>query len=331
MTVTIGRRELLAALGGAAAAWPLAARAQQASIPVVGYLSGISAGDRAHHTEAFRQGLNETGYTEGRNVWIEYRYADNQMDRLRPLAADLIARKVAVIAAVAGNNSALVAKALTSTIPILFTSGIDPVKAGLVAAINRPEANVTGVTWFSAELGNKLIEVLHELVPQAELIALLLNPNNPEGAFFEQSAQEGARVFGRRLLVVKAGTAREIDEGFATLAERRVNAVLIGSDPFYATRTRQLAVLAARHTLPMIAAAREYPMAGGLISYGNSLSDAYRRVGILAGRILKGAKPAEVPVDRATRFELVINRGTARALGLEVPPTLLARADEVIE
>src|SRR5262249_17354882 len=185
----------------------------------------ISAGDRAHHTEAFRQGLNETGYTEGRNVWIEYRYADNQMDRLRPLAADLIARKVAVIAAVAGNNSALVAKALTSPIPILFTSGIDPVKAGLVAAINRPEANVTGVSWFHAELGNKLIEVLHELVPQAELIALLLNPNNPEGAFFEQSAQEGARLFGRRLLVVKAGTAREIDEGFATLAERRGDAI----------------------------------------------------------------------------------------------------------
>ena len=325
------RREFITLLGGAAAAWPIAASAQQPAMPVIGYLSGISAGDRAHHTEAFRQGLNEMGYTEGRTVLIEYRYADNQMDRLRPLAADLIARKVAVIAAVAGNNSALVAKALTSTIPILFTSGIDPVKAGLVAAINRPEANVTGVTWFSAELGNKLIEVLHELVPQAELIALLLNPNNPEGAFFEQSAQEGARVFGRRLLVVKAGTAREIDEGFATLAERRVNAVLIGSDPFYATRTRQLAVLAARHTLPMIAAAREYPMAGGLISYGNSLSDAYRRVGILAGRILKGAKPAEVPVDRATRFELVINRGTARALGLEVPPTLLARADEVIE
>ena len=324
------RREFITLIGGAAT-WPFAARAQQPAMPVVGYLSGISAGDRAHHTEAFRQGLNETGHTEGRNVLIEYRYADNQMDRLQPLAADLIARKVAVIAAVAGNNSALVAKALTSTIPILFTSGIDPVKAGLVAGINRPEANVTGVTWFHAELGNKLIEVLHELVPQAALIALLLNPNNPEGAFFEQSAQEGARVLGRRLLVLKAGTASEIDEAFATFAERRVNAVLIGSDPFYATRARQLAVLAARHTLPMIASSREYPMAGGVISYGKSVTDAYRRVGILAGRILKGAKPAEVPVDRATRFELVINRGTAKALGLEVPPTLLALADEVID
>jgi ABC-type uncharacterized transport system substrate-binding protein len=324
------RREFITLIGGVAT-WPFAARAQQAAMPVVGYLSGISAGDRPHHTEAFRQGLNETGHTEGRNVLIEYRYADNQMDRLRPLAADLIARKVAVIAAVAGNNSALVAKALTSTIPILFTSGIDPVKAGLVAGINRPEANVTGVTWFHAELGNKLIEVLHELVPQAALIALLLNPNNPEGAFFEQSAQEGARVLGRRLLVLKAGTASEIDEAFATFAERRVNAVLIGSDPFYATRARQLAVLAARHTLPMIASAREYPLAGGLISYGNSVTDAYRRVGIYAGRILKGAKPADLPIDRATKFDLVINVATAKALGLTVPPMLLARADEVIE
>jgi putative ABC transport system substrate-binding protein len=327
----IGRREVITLLGGAAAAWPASARAQQPTMPVVGYLSGISAGDRAHYLEAFRQGLNETGYAEGRSVLIEYRYADNQMDRLRPLAADLIARKVAVIAAVGGNNSALVAKGLTSTIPILFTSGLDPVKAGLVASLNRPEANVTGVSWFSAELGNKLIEVLHELVPQAELIGLLLNPNNPEGAFFEQYAQEGARVLGRRLLVVKAGTAREIDEAFATLAERRANAVIIAVDPFYPTRGRQLAVLAARHALPMIASNRETPMAGGLLSYGNSVTDAYRRVGIYAGRILKGAKPADLPIDRAARFELVINLGTAKALGIEIPPTLLARADEVIE
>ena len=325
------RRRHFIALLGIAAAWPLGVRAQQPAKPLVGYLSGISAGDRAHLTEAFRQGLNETGYTEGRNVLIEYRYADNQMDRLRPLAADLIARKVAVIAAVAGNNSALVAKALTSTIPILFTSGSDPVQAGLVASFNRPEANVTGVSWFSAELGSKHIEVLHELVPQAELIALLLNPNNPEGALFEQSAQEGARVLGRRLLVLKPGTAREIDEAFATLAERRVNAVLIGSDPFYATRARQLAVLAAQHTLPTIASVREYPIAGGLISYGNSVTDAYRQVGIYAGLILKGAKPADLPIDRATRFELVINLGTAKALGLDVPLPLLARADEVIK
>jgi putative ABC transport system substrate-binding protein len=326
----LGRRQFIALLGGAAA-WPIAARAQQPAMPVIGYLSGISAGDRAHHTEAFRHGLNETGYTEGRNVLIEYRYADNQMDRLRLLAADLIARKVAVIAAVAGNNSALVAKALTSTIPILFTSGVDPVKAGLVASLNRPEANVTGVSWFAAELGQKHIEALHELVPKAELIALLLNPNNPEGAFYEQSAQIGARALGRRLLVLKAGTALEIDAAFATLVEQGANAVAIGSDPFYAARLRQLAVLAARHAVPMISTARELPAAGGLISYGNNVTDAYRRVGIYAGRILKGAKPPDMPVDRAARFELIINRGTAKALGLEVPPTLIALADEVIE
>jgi putative tryptophan/tyrosine transport system substrate-binding protein len=323
------RRHFITLLGGAAA-WPLTARAQQ-PVPLVGFLSSISAGDRPHHTEAFRQGLNETGYAEGRNVTIEYRYADNRMDQLRPLAADLIARKVSVIAAVAGNNTALVAKTLTSTIPILFTSGVDPVKAGLVASLNRPEANVTGVSWFSAELGNKHIEVLNELVPQAALIALLVNPNNPEGGFYEQSAQDGARALGRRLLVIRAGSAREIDAAFATLAEQRANAVIVASDPFYTTRVRQLAVLAARHAVPMISTARDLPAAGGLISYGNSLTDAYRRVGICAGRILKGAKPAEMPVDRATKFELVINLGTARALGLDVPATLLARADEVIE
>ncbi len=326
----IGRREFITLLGGGLAGWPLAARAQQ-PVPLVGFLSSISAADRPHHTEAFRQGLNETGYAEARNVTIEYRYADNRMDQLRPLAADLIARKVAVIAAVAGNNTALVAKTLTSTIPILFTSGVDPVKAGLVASLNRPEANVTGVSWFAAELGQKHIEALHELVPKAELIALLLNPNNPEGAFYEQSAQNGARALGRRLLVLKAGTAPEIDAAFATLAEQGANAVAIGSDPFYAARLRQLAVLAARHAVPMISTARELPAAGGLISYGNNVTDAYRRVGIYAGRILKGAKPPDMPVDRATKFELVINLKTAKALGLEIPPTLLARADEVIE
>ena len=319
MIAFIGRREFITLLGGMAVSWPLAARAQQ-PMPVIGFLSSISAADRPHHTEAFRQGLNETGYTEARNVTIEYRYADNRMDQLRPLAADLIARKVAVIAAVAGNNTALVAKTLTSTIPILFTSGADPVKAGLVASLNRPEANVTGVSWFSAELGQKHIELLHELVPKAELIALLLNPNNPEGAFYEQSAQNGARALGRRLLVLKAGTAPEIDAAFATLAEQGANAVAIGSDPFYAARVRQLAVLAARHAVPTTYNLRDFVAAGGLISYGNSVTDAYRRVGIYAGRILKGDKPPDLPVDRATKYELVINLKTAKALGLEVPP-----------
>ena len=324
------RREFIT-LVGSTAAWPVMARAQQAAMPVVGYLSGISASDRAHHTEAFRQGLNDAGYAVGHNVFIEYRYADNQMERLRPLAADLISRKVAVIAAVGGNNTGLVAKTLTSTIPIVFTSGRDPVNAGLVASLNRPEANVTGVSWFSGELGQKQIELLQEFLPRATLIGMLVNPNNPEGEINEQTVSEGARVLGRRLLLLKAGTASEIDAAFATFAEQRANAVIVGADPFYPTRARQLAVLAARHGLPMISAVRELPVAGGLISYGNSVTDAYRRVGVLAGRLLKGAKPADMPVDRATKFELVINLGTAKALGLVMPPALLARADEVIE
>jgi putative ABC transport system substrate-binding protein len=323
------RREFITLLGGTAL-WPVAARAQP-SMPVVGFLSSSAPGDRPHHTEAFRQGLNDTGYAEGRNLAIEYRFAENRLDHLEPLAAELIARRVAVIAAVGGNNSALTVKRLTSTIPILFTSGLDPVKAGLVASINRPGANVTGVSWFAAELGSKHLEVLNELVPQAVLIALLLNPNNPEGAFYEQSAQEGARTLGRRLLVLKAGSPHEIDAAFAAVAEQRANAVIVSADPFYSSRGRQLAVLAARHVVPMISTVREIAVAGGLLSYGNSVTDAYRRVGIIAGRILKGAKPAETPVDRATRFELVINIGTAKALGLEVPATVLARADEVIE
>ena len=232
----------------------MGARAQQA--PVVGFLSSFSAGDRPHHIEAFRQGLNETGYTEGRNLTIEYRFADNRVEQLEPLAADLIARNIDVIAAVGDNNSALVAKRLTSTIPILFTSGLDPVKAGLVSSFNRPGANVTGVSSFSAELGSKHLEVLNELVPQATLIALLVNPNNPEAAFYQQSAQEGARALGRRLLVLKAGTPQEIDSSFAIIAEQRANAVIVSSDPFYSGRARQLAVLAARHVVPMLSAVR---------------------------------------------------------------------------
>ena len=324
------RREFITVVGGAAVTWPLTAHAQQ-PVPVIGYLSGVSAGDRVHHTEAFRHGLSETGYVEGRNVTIEYRYADNRIEQLQSLAADLINRKVAVIIATGGNNSGLVAKSLTSTIPIVFTSGLDPVKAGLVTSLNRPEANVTGVSWFSSELGHKHIELLNEFVPKAVLLALLVNPNSPEGPFYEQSANEGARVLGRQLLVFKAGTVAEIDAAFATLAERRATAVLIAGDPFLSTRTRQVAVLAARHGLPMISSTREFPLAGGLISYGNSVTAAFRRAGVLTGRLLKGARPADMPVDRATKFELVINLGTAKALDLAVPPTLLARADEVIE
>jgi ABC-type uncharacterized transport system substrate-binding protein len=276
---------------------------------LVGFLSSIAPGDRPHLAEAFRQGLAEIGYAEGRNLTIEYRFAENRFDRLESLAADLITRKVAVIAAVGGNNTALVAKRLTSTIPILFTSGVDPVKAGLVASINRPGENVTGVSWFSAELGSKHLEVLNELVPQATLIAILLNPNNPEAAFYEQSLQEGVRAFGRRLLILKAASPRDIDAAFAAIAEQRANAVIVPADPFYPGRARQLAVLAGRHVLPMLSVVRDIPVAGGLVSYGNSVNDAYRRAGILAGRILKGAKPADTPVDRALGGGCVLGAG----------------------
>jgi putative tryptophan/tyrosine transport system substrate-binding protein len=325
----VKRRKFITLLGGAAAAWPIAARAQQ-PMPLVGYLTGFSVDESSSFTEAFRQGLGETGYTEGRSVTIEYRYANHRMGELRSLAAELIARKPAVIAAVGGNNTALVTRTLTSTIPIVFTSGLDPVKAGLVASLNRPEANVTGVSWFASELGHKHVEVLHEFLPQAALIALLVDPNNPESVFYEQNALDGARALGRRLFVLKAGTVREIDEAFARLVEQRANAVMVAG-PFYATRAVQLAMLAARHGLPMIAAPRAFPVAGALIGYGNSTADAYRRAGVLTGRLLKGATPAETPVDRATKFEFVINLATARTLGIKVPPSLLARADEVIE
>src|SRR5262245_11247072 len=326
------RRQVFTLLGGAAATWPPATRAQQAAMPVIGYLSSLSADDRRHHTEAFKKGLSETGYVEGRDVKVEYRYADNRMDQLQPLAADLINRKVALIAAVGGNNTALVARAQTLTIPILFTSGLDPIQAGLVTSLNRPEANMTGVSWFAAELGQKHLELLRELAPRTGPIGMLINPNNSsESEFYERSVQAGARAFGQRLLVVKAGTVGEIDAAFASLAEQGVGSVISSSDPFYAARARQLAILAARHVVPLIATAREVPLAGGLISYGNNVTDAYRRLGIYAGRILRGANPADLPIDRAIKFELVINLGTARVLGIAVPPMLLARADEVIE
>jgi putative ABC transport system substrate-binding protein len=324
------RRAVIKVICGAAA-WPLAVRAQQPALPVVGYLSNLTAGDRPILISAFRQGLSEVGYVEGQNVAIEYRFADNRADRLRTLALDLIAREVSVIMATGGNNSGLVAKALTSAIPIVFTSGLDPVKAGLVASLNRPEGNVTGVSWFTAELGAKHVELLHEFVPRAELVAVLVNPNNPESLVYEPGVREGARGLGLEVLILKAGTPDEIDAAFVTLVERRAGGVIIASDPFYSARASQFVVLAARHAVPALYSNRELVTPGGLISYGNSVSDAHRRAGIHVGRILKGARPAELPIDRATKFELVVNLRTAKAIGLSVPPTLLARADEVIE
>ena len=326
------RRDALALIGGAAmiGALPSAARTQHA-LPVIGYLNGLSAGDRPVLLEAFRQGLAEAGFVEGRNVTVEYRYADNRIEQLRTHANELVARKMSVIVATGGNNPGLVAKAATSTIPVLFTSGVDPVRAGLVASLGRPEGNVTGVSFFSVDMPPKQIELLREMLPQATVFGLLINPNNPESAAAEAEARKAAPAFGVRLVVIKAFAPSEIDAAFDTLVRERVDAAILGGDPYYSTRATQFAALGARHRIPLAYVNREFSEAGGLVSYGNNVADAYRRVGIYAGRILKGAKPADLPVDRAVKFELIVNLKAAKALGLTLPHSLLSRADDVID
>jgi putative ABC transport system substrate-binding protein len=324
------RRAVITLIGGAAA-WPLAARAQQPAMPVVGFLLGRAREESADDAAAFRQGLNEMGYMIGRNVALEYRWSEGHDERLPELAAELVRRQVAVIAAVGGNNSAFAAKAATADIPIVFTSGADPVKVGLVTSLNRPGGNVTGVSWFGSESLPKRMGILGELVPNIKLAVLLVNSNMPELAGLPEAAQQTAHALGWQLQVVEARSASEIDTAFAEAKRQRADAVIVGAGPFFRIHRAQLVVQADRHGIPAIYVNRETVTGGGLISYGNSLPDAYRRAGLQTGRILRGAKPADLPVDRAIKFQLVINLKTAKALGLEVPPTLLARADEVIE
>jgi putative ABC transport system substrate-binding protein len=323
------RREFLGVLGGAAVAWPIAARAQPPAMPVIGYLDSKVAAASSYQVAAFRQGLNEAGFIEGRNVAIEFRWAEDQLDRVPALAADLVRRRVAVI--VTNNASTPAAKAATSTIPIVFVSGGDPVEAGLVTSLNRPGGNVTGVSFIAPTLNPKRLELLHELVPKPALIAVLMDPNNRGFEAQLRDLEAAARALGRQILIVKAGTEGEIDAAFATIVQAGARALFVSSTALYTSRRRQLLALAAGHALPASYEGREYVVAGGLMSYGASATDAYRRGGLYVGRILKGEKPGEMPVEMPTKYELVINFATAKALGLALPHSLLSRADELIE
>ena len=325
------RRDFIIFLAGAMAAWPLAARAQQKATPVIGVLNTGSPGpSTAPFIAAFRQGLSEAGYVEGQNLAIEYRWAEGHYDRLPALAADLVDRKVDLIMA-SSPPSALAAKSATSTIPIVFRSGADPVGDGLIASLAHPGGNLTGVSFIADELTAKRLALLSELVPRAGVIALLMNPNNATAERVIRDVQEAARTNGLQLHVLKASSEREIDSAFASLVQLHVDALVVGADPFLSTRREQLVTLASRRAVPAIYAWREFAAIGGLISYGSSLTAAFRLVGAYAGKILKGTKPADLPVEQPTKYELVINLKTAKALGITVPPTLLASADEVIE
>ena len=327
----ITRRQFITLLGGAAAAWPVAARGQQPSMPVIGFLNSQSLDAVSNRLRAFRQGLKDTDYVEGENVAIEYRWAENQSDRLPALATDLVRRKVAVIAATGGTGTALSAKAATKTIPIVFAVSEDPVRLKLVASLARPGGNLTGINFFNIELAAKRLELLRGLVPGAVRLGVLVNPANPSSETQLSEVREAAPAFGLQIQVLHASNSHEINAAFATLARERPDALFVAGDPFLTGRRVQLTHLASHHSIPAIYASRENAEAGGLMSYGTSVADAWRQVGVYIGRILKGAKPADLPVVQASKFELVINHQTAKMLGITVPPTLLATADEVIE
>ena len=330
MIAPIKRREFIALVGGAAA-WPRAARAQQGAVPVIGFMGIDTADVYADRLGAFRQGLKETGFVEGQNVAVEYRWAQGQYDRFPELAAELVRRQVAVIAATGGEPSPQSAKAATQTIPIVFTANGDPVGQGLVASLNRPGGNVTGITIFGDVTVTKRLQLLQELVPQAAAIAYLMNPTNLNGDTELRAAQTAARSLGKEMPVLRASNEREIDTAFGTMARQQAGALVVASDPFFYWRRDQLVSLAAHHRVPAIYYLPGFARAGGLMAYGNSLTDMYRLVGVYVGRILKGEKPGDLPVQQSTKFELLINLKTTKALGLTVPDTLLARADEVIE
>jgi putative ABC transport system substrate-binding protein len=326
------RRDLLTLLGSAAATWPIAARAQQTAMPLIGYLAAGSQAANANLNTAFRKGLSEMGFAEGRNVTIEYRYADNLYDRVPALAAELVSKRVTAIYTSGGNLVTSVAKAATSTIPIVFSTGGDPVQAGLVDSFNRPGGNVTGVSFVNTALTGKRLGLLHQLVPSASRLAMLVNPLNPTAVASQVAdARAAAAAVGGQIEVFSASTNIEIDSAFARMADWRAQALLIGTGPLFGARIAQLATLASRYALPAIHNSLEFTGVGGLMSYGSSVADAFRLAGIYVGRVLKGERPGELPVMQPTRFDLVINLATARVIGLDVPPTLLAIADEVIE